>query len=349
MCIAFALGALPGAIAQLNFTVSSNAGFTLTCTNPTIILQATSNYTPAPSYIFFSPSAQQFTINPVSANLPGTWTVTATAGTATATQTLAVLINTLTPAVSLTTTGGASITCLSPTVQLSATASPSNTSFTWIEPGVGFGCTTSTCIAATSGIYGVNATDPANGCVGSSTVLVADGRSYPVFGTVGLFTVSCPGGTVDLTPAISTPTTGLGYQWQSPASAVTGSSNGPVLNTNAPGVYTFIVTHIASGCSSQTLVNVWACVGISETTSASQINIYPNPAENRLYIALNAAMALPVQVSITNALGQRVAVYNLGEVRGEIDLKGFNAGIYYLVLRNGSSAQIHKTFYVTRP
>ncbi len=334
---------------QLTFTVNSNLGFTLTCANPAIHLQATSNYTLVqPTYTFFSPSNQMFTMNAVTVIVPGTWTVAAMAGTATASQTLAIFINTVAPTITLT-ASGASITCLTPTLLLSALTTPSNPTFSWIEPGVGIGCLSSTCVAAAPGLYGVNVIDPANGCSNTSSIQVFDGRSYPVFDAVSLFTVSCPGGTVNLNPTVLTPTTGISYKWVSPSGAVTSGSNTPVLNTNAPGVYTLAVTNTVNGCISQTLVNVWACVGIDENELQEQIKLYPNPSENRLFIEIKPASNSPFHASITNTLGQILIVAECSNAISEIDLSLLNSGIYYVILRSDSGSLIRQTFCVTKP
>lgn len=348
-CIAICLGSGFKVYSQLTFTVNGNPGFTLTCATPTLVLQATSNYTPAqPTYTFFSPSSQIYSTNTVSVSIPGTWTITANAGTATATQTLAIFINTIAPTITLT-SSGSSITCSTHTVLLSAATTASNPIFSWIEPGVGVGGTTGTLMAAAPGLYGVIVKDPMNGCTNTATIQVFDGRSYPVFDAVSLYTVACPGGTVNLTAAVLTPTSGISYKWLSPMGAVTSGSNTPVLNTNAPGVYTLAVTNTITGCITRTLVNVWACVGIEEKELQGKVKLYPNPAENRLFIEINPPGNSPIYISITNSLGQTLMTTEYSNTSSEIDLSLLKSGIYYLILQSDSGSLIRQTFCVSKP
>jgi hypothetical protein len=250
--------------AQLTFTITKTAGsYTITCDTTSVTIQAVSNYSIPPSFSFITPSSQTLSGSTQTITTTGVWTVTANAGTATASQTMAISVNTTVPTLTIVSSATV-ITCNTPSVLLSGTVNPLNILITWIEPGVGLGCTSTTCIASMPGNYGMNIIDPANGCQASATISIGDNRVYPILAPASLFTVACPNGTVDLSVPVQSSTIGLLYQWFSPTGAVANGSNTPILNTNAPGAYTITVTNPSNGCSTTTVVLVYACVGIEE-------------------------------------------------------------------------------------
>ena len=322
---------------QINPTVTSSTGnFSLTCTNPSITLTASSSFTTAVSYTWTTPKMNIVNGNSVAASVPGIFSLAASSGTILQTTTISIAINTVQPTVTLTGASG-SITCNTPTILLTTISSPTNVSYTWMEPGVGFGCTTSTCIAAQSGTYSVTVKDAANGCQKTATINIGDNRQYPIFSSISLYTVACPDGTVSLEPTLTTGTANISFQWKVPTGAITSATNNLNLITNAPGEYTLIATNTSNGCTSSTLVNVFACVGIYTHDMKNRYKLFPNPFTNKLNLDFSQAASSPEKIIIVNTVGQMV--FEKGDLppKMEIDLTFLPNGVYYVFVHDNGA------------
>jgi hypothetical protein len=83
---------------------------------------------------------------------------------------------------------------------------------------------------------------------------------------------------------------------------------------------------------------------VEETSSVSDLRIYPVPAEDQLNVQFNAAVAQRMSVRLVNSLGQAVIEENLGVVFGQktitFNTNGIASGVYALTLFNGSETQV---------
>ncbi len=322
---------------QINPTVSSSTGnFSLTCIIQSITITTSSTFTGTVSYTWTTPQPSVVNGNSISATVPGAYTLTASTGTILETLIVNVFTNTVQPTVTLSASAGF-ITCNTPTLLMTANNSPTNVTFTWIEPGVGFGCTTSTCIAATSGIYGVTVKDAINGCIKTATINIGDNRVYPIFSSTGHYTIACPNGTVSLEPTLTSGTTNILFQWKIPFGAVTSSTNNLSLITNAPGEYTLIATNSTNGCATSTLVSVFACVGIYTHEINNMYKLFPNPFTNKLNFDFSEAASLPEKISIVNTVGQKVFETDELPTKMEIDLTSLPNGVYYVFIQDNGA------------
>lgn len=80
-------------------------------------------------------------------------------------------------------------------------------------------------------------------------------------------------------------------------------------------------------------IHAWRAVkmayaGINENNAESNFLVYPNPAENIIYL-LGDVTSSSLTVNIYNSLGQPVATHNLNN-RNTIDISGLNSGIYFV-------------------
>ncbi len=322
---------------QINPTVSSSTGnFSLTCANPSITLTANSSFTGVVSYTWTGPQLNVANAASVSAAIPGTYSVAASSGTILETTTVTIITNTAQPTLSLT-SASASITCNTPTILMTATSSPTNVSYTWIEPGVSVGCAGSTCIAWVSGVYGVIVTDLVNGCQKTATIDISDNRLYPVFNSIGSYTVACPNGTVNLEPSLSTGTTNISFQWKIPAGAVTSPTNNLSLITNAPGEYTLTATDTKNGCVSNAFVSVFACVGIRESYQELKISGYPNPVSTIFKLEMDQEVDFIIDV--TDVSGRHIV---LGSNEREVNFAEFSPGLYIVTVQSTKWRKIFK-------
>lgn len=96
-------------------------------------------------------------------------------------------------------------------------------------------------------------------------------------------------------------------------------------------------TYSVSGTDNNGCVNTFAiqqqvstCTGADEMASQPEIRVYPNPANNFLFISSDY---VPANIEIFNSLGMLVFQRdNVGDTA--IDLSNWSAGIYYIVVKN---------------
>jgi hypothetical protein len=101
-----------------------------------------------------------------------------------------------------------------------------------------------------------------------------------------------------------------------------------------------------NGCKSTATVQVKvsACTGISERNGASQILIYPNPANGMFTIESPADM----EVTLLNELGQVISTYNLTQQNErKIKVSGIAEGVYFIKGSNGSLT-VHERIIITK-
>ena len=74
-------------------------------------------------------------------------------------------------------------------------------------------------------------------------------------------------------------------------------------------------------------------------------NIFPNPVENTLTILYDKPTTNQIAFQVSNALGQVIDVlqtpdFSYGQLKAEIDVSNYKAGIYFLTLQNGGTSTI---------
>jgi hypothetical protein len=69
------------------------------------------------------------------------------------------------------------------------------------------------------------------------------------------------------------------------------------------------------------------------------IQVYPNPARGLVYIRLPDSAALPVQMGIYNAMGQKMMSFALQQQVQQVNLTALGKGVYYL--QSDSRARIY--------
>jgi hypothetical protein len=78
-----------------------------------------------------------------------------------------------------------------------------------------------------------------------------------------------------------------------------------------------------------------------ETSSASEITIFPNPSTGIYTIQLEEASEGSL-IEITNALGQKVKAFEVKGLRSELNLTGFTKGIYIVTISSNGSKTTKK-------
>ncbi len=276
-------------------SVSVCAGFLATLTASGVSTYTWSNPTSNSHTISVTPSAT--TIYTVSGSTQGC------VGTYSATGTVSVIP---TPTISIT----AVPACMGKPASLTASGA---SSYYWTPPGVA----TSVLTLTTSGVsyqYTVNGTTA--GCsrsVYAPEPLIAG----PVISITASATDICSGQSVTLTASGANT-----YTW---TSAVNNGVGFVPLSTQ---VYSITGTALTTCTNMATqLVTVHNCTGIEENINVDGISIYPNPANEMVFINGLTEQALDVQ--LINQLGQKVyCKYS----DGSISLNGLAEGMYYLLI-----------------
>ena len=77
---------------------------------------------------------------------------------------------------------------------------------------------------------------------------------------------------------------------------------------------------------------------------AAKVNIFPNPAENTLFLNIEGNAYKPVTANITNVLGQNIAISPAMLQAGKIDLGTLQSGVYFLRMADNNGIVITKKF-----
>lgn len=86
--------------------------------------------------------------------------------------------------------------------------------------------------------------------------------------------------------------------------------------------------------------------GTEETAINERFDVYPNPADNNINIALTLAESQNTVINVLDISGKIVKTINVGEVNGDrniqIALDEFTTGVYFIELVNSNGKQVKK-------
>jgi hypothetical protein len=236
-----------GCTSTATTTVSGNTilpdatatGVTLSCNTPNSDVVATST-TGGVSYAW---SIGGNTINSAVANvnLPGSYTVTVTAGNG-CTSTAVALANGNFAAPNASATG-ATISCGVNTVGISGSSSTAGVAYSWVGPG-NTPFTGQNINVSTVGTYTLVVT-AANGCTTTATTMVTPDANIPNLTVVG-DTINCLSANAMISGASTTP--GVTFNWTFNGTPLTNPSSQTQMITQN-GLYTLTVLNPANGCT----------------------------------------------------------------------------------------------------
>ena len=112
-----------------------------------------------------------------------------------------------------------------------------------------------------------------------------------------------------------------------------------------PGIYTFEATYNNTTCTKTFKVNCQA-LGTQTINDASQIQVFPNPANNNVTIALANAENGNCSLTIKNVLGQVMLVDNIkvehNTLHKTYSISGLPNGIYFLTIETAQKRIVQK-------
>jgi hypothetical protein len=186
--------------------------------------------------------------------------------------------------------------------------------------------TTATITNLISNVYTCTVTD-ANGCFGtkqasitqSTAINVSKSQNNPTCGTCvdGNANVIVSGGSAPYT-----------YSWNTSPVQTTAS-----LLSVGIGKYIVTITD-ANGCTKKDSVALSLITGLTSTTSTeNNYTLYPNPATDKLNVAIDLNYASAINIVITNVLGQYIANQTFtNSVNTTFDLTNIKAGVYFITM-----------------
>lgn len=110
---------------------------------------------------------------------------------------------------------------------------------------------------------------------------------------------------------------------------------------------TFMVTVTdTNGCSNSDTISVQFSIGVNQIASVDLLEVYPNPASDKVSIHMNMNQASDLSVRILDLKG-RTVLYDvkknaIGEFRLEYMLDNFNPGMYFIHLDTNNGFSVHR-------
>jgi hypothetical protein len=161
---------------------------------------------------------------------------------------------------SVTATASGAIGCTNTPITLFGNATAGGVSYSWTGPN-NFTSTAQYPVVTATGIYTLTVHNPATGCSGTDTALVALNTTAPGASASASGALSCTSGS-SVTLSGSSSTSGVTYSWTGPNN-FTSTAQNPVVTT--AGTYNLTVTNPVNGCTSTDT----ALVPISNTTTGT--------------------------------------------------------------------------------
>jgi hypothetical protein len=188
-----------------------------------------------------------------------------------------------------------------------------------------------------SGTYVAYVTDT-SGCVGIGTI---DVNFVPAPVGTGIFV---QGTYPTLFVGVSNPQNASTYSWDFGDGNTLDNGPSSVVHTYAQaGTYNITVElNSAFGCATTTiahLVNLVNTAGIEEQT-INGLNVYPNPATDRIYVSLPASQG--GEVTVYNVTGAIVSAAANFETATQIDVTNWESGVYFVHIQSEGATAIRK-------
>lgn len=180
------------------------------------------------------------------------------------------------------------------------------------------------------GTYTVTVTD-ANGCEGSDQVTLNQFFSLPNVSISPDDTTICAGDFAELTAG-----SWNSYAWSN-------ASTSSTIKVSTPGTYSVTVTDL-NGCSNNANTTVTltddptlcGSIGLAEMDSKKMLNVYPNPAQNEVFISL-INFSNEVNIRLVDLKGADYRNLNIEVTNNQpilLELNGIASGVYFIRIQD---------------
>jgi hypothetical protein len=205
------------------------------------------------------------------------------------------------------------------------------TNYTWTAAG-----TSSTQVVTPSSASVYTVTGEASGCSNTATVSVGV-NNLPTVSATASNTVLCAG--ANESALLTASTSAMSYTWSDGANTMTTSVT-PTVGTT----YTVTVNDGNCDATATVFVDVQVCMSINSISSVSNgINLYPNPTNGILNIAISSELAGNTSIEVYDALGKLVVKETLTNETTTINTSKLTDGMYvYKVINNNKAIKIGK-------
>jgi hypothetical protein len=284
-----------------------------------------SSLTPVVTGGVFTINTSTASVTSFSASTAGTYTVTYN-NVSTACMTSSTTIVNVTPSVMAMTSNTA--VCAGSSATLTAGGA---TSYTWTAAG-----TSSTQVVTPSSASVYTVTGEASGCSNTATVSVGV-NNLPTVSATASNTLVCSN--LGESSVLTASTSATSYTWSDGANTMTTSVTPTVATT-----YTVTVNDGNCEATTTVFVDVQTCTGIQTIASVSNgINVYPNPTNGILNIAISSELAGNTSIEVYDALGKLVVKETLTNETTTINTSKLTDGMYvYKVINNNKAIKIGK-------
>jgi gliding motility-associated-like protein len=263
-----------------------------TCTSPNNAFNLNLNMVPASATnytINWNPLPSGVTSNTQtsSSNVPsGTYNATVIAAGGCSTTTSFSMQNVVAPTLTVqNTTGSFSITCTTPSVCMTAQATPANSTFFWTNSASTFTSNSASVCTSTLGTYTVIATHPSNTCTATQVLTIGINTVAPT-GTVtpNTATINCSSSAPVFTATAFTPTTNMQINWYTATTLglIPSGVNINTISIQALPIGTHVVTfsNTVNGCVLSRTVTVTSNAYFPTFTPISNTNYTVGCAPN---------------------------------------------------------------------
>ena len=221
------------------------------------------------------------------------------------------------------------VTCATPTVQLTANSSTSGLTYSWTTSGGSISPNNSSNPTASgSGTYSVVVTNPVNGCTSIGTATIAADAAIPS-ATLSSTSVSITCANPTPSVAITTTSSPVTYNW-SPASGIASGATTANPTFSLAGTYSAVVTNTVSGCSTSAAGNI---VTVVSNTAAPTVSLSTTTSAGTLTCS-SPSITLTPTVSPSSNLTYTWSGPGISSATNQSSATFTAPGVYSLVVTN---------------
>lgn len=309
-------------------------GGTLTCSAPSITLQASSN-APQAVYQWTGPGItpnNQNQQNPL-VSVDGSYLVVVTNPTNGCTNTASAIVNKDQLAPNLSASASGQLTCATNIITLSANSTTNNVTYAWSGPN-GFSSSQQSFTTSVSGTYTVVVTAAANGCTSSTIVNVTENTTPPTVSIAPPANLNCNTTSIQLDASASSQGGNFIYSWSTINGNFVSGQNTLSPTVNAPGQYNLLIINSATGCTASAGVVVQQSPAVMAAIAQTQA-ISCNGGNNGALLA--------------TATGSGAITYLWSNGATTPAISNLIAGVYSLSISDAEGCTATQSFTLTQP